>query len=104
METEKVPMAIDKDHLETAPDYIKVILDDEMRETNTLVHISGFSMCYPNGEIAYDIYKIVFYDVLDTVRLYRVSKWADMPVNTNMVWLDKKELEDYLDIMEGVKF
>ena len=104
MDTIKVPMAIDKDHLETAPDYIKAILDDEMRETNKLVHIYGFSQCYLNGEIAYDTYTMAFLSATDTVRLYRVSKWADMPVSTNMVWLDKEDLQMYLDLMKGVIF
>lgn len=100
----KVPMEIDKDHLETAPDYIRDILDEELRETNKLIDIRGYSRCYPNGEIEYDTYTLVFLSATDTVRIYRTSKWVDMPTNTSMVWLDKDELQSYLDIMEGVKF
>ena len=104
MGTIKVPMEIDKDHLETAPDYLMNILDEELRETNKLIDIRGYSRCYPNGEIEYDTYTLVFLSATNTVRIYRTSKWVDMPTETNMIWLDKKDLQSYLDIMKGVKF
>ena len=102
METMKVPMEIDKDHLETAPDYIRKVLDKETKENNILLHIEGESQCYPDGEIAWDLYTLVFASTMTGLRIYKISKWVDMPPNINYVWLYKDEADKYFDLLKGV--
>ena len=102
MDTVKVPMEIDKDHLETAPDYIRQILDKEAKDNNILLHIEGESYCYPDGEDLYDLYTLVFASTMTGLNIYKVSKWVDMPPRINFVWLFKDEADKYFDLLKGV--
>ena len=104
MEYIKESIAIDKAHIDLAPDYIKdIIRKKEGVESNSkLIHIEGESYCYPDGEIMYDLWTMVFASTAEIIDIFKVSKWVDMPPNINKIWLSKKEVELYFKLLSEV--
>lgn len=98
-------ISISVNDLTCAPDYIKKIINTEETDyKNKLISISGYSMCYPNGDIQYDVFDLAFSSSFTTLNIYKVTKWTDdrLP-NINRVWTDKEKLKEYLRLMKGVR-
>lgn len=90
---------------ETAPDWIEQIVEKERKEKNKLIHIDGYSMSKPDGEIEYEVYSLCFATTFTCMHIYKVYKYTnnDSPY-IDYVWVSCDELKTYLDAIKGVSF
>jgi hypothetical protein len=98
---EIIPVSVDD--YNKVPYWVRDIIDKEHREKDKLIHIDGWSMRKPDGEMEFETYSLCFAATLTSMRIYKASKWLgkDEP-NVNMVWLDTGEINTYLRAMERV--
>jgi hypothetical protein len=90
---------------ETAPDWVKRVIEKEYREKNKLIHINGYSMSKPDGEIEFEVYALCFASTFTSMKVYKVYKFTvqENPY-IDYVWVDCNELKTYLDAIKGVSF
>ena len=90
---------------ETAPYWVKQVIEKERREKNKLIHIDGYSMSRPDSEIEYEVFCLCFASTLTCMRVYKTYKFTtqDKPY-VDYIWLDCNEMKTYLDAMKGVSF
>ena len=90
---------------ESAPDWVKQVIEREHKERNKLIHIDAYSMSKPNGEIEYEVFCLCFASTHTCMRVYKVYKFTtqDKPY-VDYIWLDCNEIKTYLEAMRGVSF
>lgn len=104
----KEEIAISLDCLENAPEWVTQRIEIERKEKNKLIHISGYSVSRPDGEIEYEVYSLCFATTHTNMRICKITKWFNTWDIDNLkeciVWVNCEELREYLKAIEGVDF